>query len=185
MLQFSEQTGSNNPFNGIDVGSFSTPTFADVDGDGDLDAVVGEKNGNLNYYQNQGTASNPNYMEVTGSSNPFNGIDVGSYSTPTFADVDGDGDLDAVMGEINGNLKYYQNQGTATNPNYVEVTGSNNPFNGFDVGANSTPTFADVDGDGDLDAVVGGIIRRSEILPEPRNRQQPQLCGSYRQQQSL
>ena len=152
---YQEVTGSNNPFNGIDVGTFSTPTFADVDGDGDLDAVVGENSGTLNYFQNNGSATNPNYVEVTGSNNPFNGIDVGSFSTPDLGDVDGDGDLDAVVGESNGNLKYYQNNGSATNPNYVEVTGSNNPFNGLDVGLYSTHTLADVDGDGDLDAVLG------------------------------
>ena len=29
---FEEQTGEDNPFDGIDVGIGSTPTFADVDG---------------------------------------------------------------------------------------------------------------------------------------------------------
>ena len=79
MSQFNEQTGSNNPFNNINVGSYSTPTFADVDGDGDLDAVVGESNGNLIYYENVGNATNPNYQAQTGSNNPFDGIDVGIY----------------------------------------------------------------------------------------------------------
>jgi len=150
-----EQTGTNNPFNGFDVGSFSAPTFADVDGDGDLDAVVGEFYGNLKYYENTGSATAPSYVEQTGTNNPFNGINVGLYSSPTLVDIDGDGDLDAVVGEVFGTLKYYENTGSATAPSYVEQTGTNNPFNGINVGSFTAPTFADVDGDGDLDAVVG------------------------------
>ena len=38
------------------------------------------------------------YTEKTGDDNPFNGIDVGTYSAPAFSDVDGDGDTDLVIG---------------------------------------------------------------------------------------
>ena len=41
--------------------------------DGDLDLVVGEKNGTLKYYRNTGSWSNLSYSELTGGSNPFNG----------------------------------------------------------------------------------------------------------------
>ncbi len=151
------KTGGSNPFNSIDVGDSSKPTLADIDGDGDLDLVVGESNGTLKYYQNTGTTSNPAYEVKTGDSNPFNGIDVGLYSTPTLADIDGDGDLDLVMGEDYGTLKYYQNTGTTSNPAYEAKTGDDNPFNGIDVGYSSKPTLADIDGDGDLDLVVGEV----------------------------
>uniref|UniRef100_UPI0034DE0E95 FG-GAP-like repeat-containing protein n=1 Tax=Candidatus Thiodubiliella endoseptemdiera TaxID=2738886 RepID=UPI0034DE0E95 len=155
-LEYIEKTGSgNNPFNGIDVGNLSAPTLADIDGDGDLDLVVGGNDGTLKYYQNTGTTSNPAYEAKTGGSNPFNGIDVGYYSKPTLADIDGDGDLDLVVGENDGTLKYYQNTGTTSNPAYEVKTGGSNPFNGIDVGITSLPTLADIDGDGDLDLVVG------------------------------
>ncbi len=152
---YTQQTGSNNPFNGIDVGNFSTPTLADLDGDGDLDAIVGASDGTFRYYQNTGSATNPVYTQQTGTANPFNGIDVGFSSATTFADIDGDGDLDAIVGGGYGTLLYYKNTGSATNPVYTQQTGSNNPFNGIDVGNSSKPTFADIDGDGDLDAIVG------------------------------
>ncbi|NYT27396.1 MAG: FG-GAP repeat protein [Candidatus Thiodubiliella endoseptemdiera] len=80
--------------------------------------VVGEGNGTLKYYQNTSSTSNPAYEAKTGDSNPFNGIDVGGYSSPTLADIDGDGDLDLVVGENYGTLKYYQNTGTTSSPAY-------------------------------------------------------------------
>ncbi|MBN3909063.1 MAG: VCBS repeat-containing protein [Nostoc sp. NMS1] len=169
---YTQQTGTANPFNGIDVGRFSSPTLADIDGDGDLDAIVGERDGTLFYYKNTGTATNPTYTQQTGTANPFNGIDVGYLSAPTFADIDGDGDLDAIVGAFDGTLLYYKNTGTATNPTYSQQTGTANPFNGIDVGIDSTPTFADIDGDGDLDAIVGegdGTLRyfQNNTPPEP------------------
>ncbi|NYT27369.1 MAG: VCBS repeat-containing protein [Candidatus Thiodubiliella endoseptemdiera] len=155
-LEYIEKTGlGNNPFEGIDVGNVSVPTLADIDGDGDLDLVVGEANGALKYYQNTGTTSNPAYEAKTGDSNPFNSIDVGKFSAPTLADIDGDGDLDLVVGEVNGALKYYQNTGTTSNPAYEAKTGGDNPFDGIDVGYSAKPALADIDGDGDLDLVVG------------------------------
>jgi hypothetical protein len=132
----------------------STPTFADLDADGDLDALSGERYGILKYYQNTGSSSNPVYTEQTGTANPFNGINVGSFSTPTLADLDGDGDLDALIGEKDGTLNYYKNTGSSTNPVYTPQTGTANPFNGINVGSFSAPTFADLDADGDLDAVI-------------------------------
>ena len=152
---YTVRTGTANPFNGIDAVRFSAPTFADIDGDGDLDLVVGEQNGNLDFYENTGTASAPTYTVRTGTANPWDGINVGIYSTPTFADVDGDGDLDLVVGEQFGTLRYYENTGTASAPTYTVRTGTANPWDGINVGGFSTPTFADIDGDGDLDLVVG------------------------------
>ena len=47
---------------GIDVGSFATPQLVDVDRDGDLDLLIGEQAGNVNYYQNTGTTTNANFV---------------------------------------------------------------------------------------------------------------------------
>ena len=162
---FSEVTGSGNPFDGVDVGYYNTPAFADLDGDGDLDAFIGEFDGNVNYYENTGTAESPVFSEITGSGNPFDGVDVGQNSTLAFADLDADGDLDAFIGDRDGNINYYENTGTAESPFFSEVTGSGNPFDGVDVGEQSAPAFADLDGDGDLDAFIGeddGVINYYE-----------------------
>ncbi|MGD1699246.1 FG-GAP repeat domain-containing protein [Dapis sp. BLCC M229] len=156
IFNVNEQTGTNNPFDGIDVGYSSAPTFADLDGDGDLDLIVGELDGNLNYFENTGSTTNPLYLAQTGTDNPFNSID-GEYSTPTFADVDGDGDLDLIVGDLYEPLNYFENTGTVTNPLYLAQTSTDNPFNGIDFGYLSAPTFADLDGDGDLYLIVGEL----------------------------
>ena len=146
---FTELTGAANPFDGVDVGFNSAPSFVDLDGDGDLDAVVGDNYGTLRSFTNDGRA---NFTELTGAGNPFDGIDVGTLSSPGFVDLDGDGDLDAVVGDLYGTLRSFVNDGAG---GFTELTGAANPFSGIDVGLYASPSFVDLDGDGDLDAVVG------------------------------
>ncbi|MCA9096171.1 MAG: VCBS repeat-containing protein, partial [Planctomycetaceae bacterium] len=156
-VSFTQQTGSSNPLNGFDVGQYSSPTMGDLDGDGDLDVIVGLSNGTFKYYKNTGTAIAPVFTEQTGTDNPLNGVDVGSFSIPTLVDLDGDGDLDLVTGNDDGTFNYFRNTGTALAPVFTEQTFSNNPLNGFDLGDSSAPALGDLDGDGDLDLISGAF----------------------------
>ena len=146
---FTEVTGGNDPLDGLDVGFRSAPSFVDLDIDGDSDLVSGEQGGTFSFYRNDGGT----FTEQTGSNNPLDGLDVGAHSTPSFVDLDGDGDLDLVSGENAGTFNFYRNDGS----NFAEVTGGNNPLDGLDVGNVSTPSFVDLDGDGDLELVSGGF----------------------------
>ena len=96
----------------------STPTFADIDGDGLLDLVVGEFIGTLRYYENTGTASDPVLHRCAAAPRTHSTASMWGNlnSAPTFADIDGDGDQDLVVGEIRGALNYYENTGTASAP---------------------------------------------------------------------
>ena len=85
------------PFGLSGVGSISSiPTFVDIDGDGDLDAFVGEFDGNINYFENTSTDSSIPAFSLVSTDGAFGLLDVGYRSIPTFVDIDGDGDLDEI-----------------------------------------------------------------------------------------
>ncbi|MBP7704470.1 MAG: calcium-binding protein [Caulobacter sp.] len=150
---FVQRVGGLNPFNGIDTSINADPTFGDVDGDGDLDMVIGGYE-NIRYFENTGSPEAAAYIERIGGANPLNAVANVDYSSPTFVDLDGDGDLDFVAGIINGIALYLRNDGTAAAPDYVQLSGGDNPLIGIVFAHYNMPTFGDVDGDGDLDLMV-------------------------------
>ena len=144
-------SASSNPFGLSDVGYYSSPTFVDIDGDGDWDAFVGNMYGDTKFFRNTGTASSPAFAAA--GTNPFGLGNVGSASSPAFVDIDGDGDPDAFVGNYDGNTLFFRNMGTINNP--VFAAPGTNPFGLLDAGYLATPAFADIDGDGDWDAFMG------------------------------
>jgi hypothetical protein len=141
----------SNPFANVTVETISRPGFGDLDNDGDLDILVGNDDGSLNYFRNSGGASVPRFD--TALFNPFGLQDVGRRSAPTLVDLDNDGDLDALVGTRLGNLYYFKNNGSPTNPAFAAPV--INPFGLKDVGFDTAPTLADLDNDGDLDLLTG------------------------------
>ena len=94
------------------------PTFGDLDSDGDLDAIVGDFAGNLHYFENNSTPSNPMNLSLSNSplQNQFNNIfDVGYCAHPVLIDIDNDNDLDLIVGETVGNLNFIENIGDSLN----------------------------------------------------------------------
>ena len=147
------QEGGNNPFGITNDGLSATPTFADIDGDGDLDLFIGNYNGDTHFFRNNGSASTPSYTQE-GGINPFGITNVTASAIPTFADIDGDGDLDLLIGNYDGNTRFFRNTGSASTPAFTQE-GGENPFNIQRGGTYATPAFADIDGDSDLDLFIG------------------------------
>lgn len=133
---------------------FNHAAFADLDNDADLDLVVGAANGqdlnNLLLWRNDGVPAAANYTLVT--ANLLSNLDEGSFSVPALADLDADGDLDALVGKGDGRLSYYQNMGTAFAPSWVRTTTF---YHGINVGLSAAPELVDWDSDGDLDMLLG------------------------------
>lgn len=148
--------GAVNDKNGnpIDVGYYSAPTLVDIDGDGDQDLYLGEGNGKLYFYRNDGTSSSPLWTLVGWLKDIENDtIGVGYLSAPAFVDIDGDGDQDLFIGSEDQKLYFYRNDGTSASPIWSLVTTTYRDFN--EPLYWLKPAFADLDGDGDLDLVIG------------------------------
>jgi len=128
------------------VGQSMYPTFGDLDGDGDQDMLLGDLQGRLHYFRN--TASGPvaqfeliqpNVPDATGTI-----LDVGQYATPQLVDLDGDGLLDLIIGERNGNLNHYRNTGTLSLAQWTLVSedlGGVNTTEWWNVTGHSVPTL--------------------------------------------
>jgi hypothetical protein len=148
---------NNNPLAFIDIGFKSRPAFVDIDADGDQDLFVGSMDGTIHQFENVGTTNNPVFADEAITPQLFSGVDVGSDSAPAFADLDGDGDFDAVLGHFATGVVYYENTGVPTAASFVLRTGANDPFDAVqdDLGSRTSPTLTDVNRDGKFDLVSG------------------------------
>ena len=132
--------------------------LGDFDRDFDLDVLINPHSGNPSLWLNDGAGMF--------SSSPFPAVGGGSgfHYNPGVGDVDGDGDLDVFIDNTGGNYteQLLINDGAA---GFSDMTAQ---VSGQAVGAGSSDDngvmFADIDNDGDFDAVVINVGGQSSNL---------------------
>lgn len=132
-------------FAGVDIGDWSAPVLIDMDGDGDLDLISGNEAGNLFYFENTGTPDSASWQVIP---DYFGSIDVGTNCVPAAGDLDQDGDIDIVTGDLFGEVQFFRNDSglwVEDPPVFIGVSG----------GQNTAPALGDLDSDGDLDLTLG------------------------------
>ncbi len=147
------------PFQEINVGLSSKPQLVDLNEDGLLDLVVGERNGNINYFQNAGSPENPIFHpEPESAPNTFflgqvdtrrPGFIIGS-SHPFF--FKGDDQWKLITGTENSGLEVYEG---VEGQFYDAFTYNDILSDLYGLGFKTSPAVADINSDGLLELVVG------------------------------
>jgi len=116
----------------IDVGCLSVPVSCDWDNDGDIDLLIGNSSGFVEYFKNIRSKSDE-FSYVPGGRLKANGKEIrvlagntGSiqgpdeakygYTMPEVVDWDEDGDLDLLLSDVCGEHYFYENIGSRKNP---------------------------------------------------------------------
>lgn len=144
----------------LDLGTGIVPRWFDADGDGLQDLLLAvdfmrsptQSTGSRLYlFTNDGTAQS---AQFTLEDSNYAALDQFNFNGahPALGDLDGDGDTDMIIGDLQGNLHYFTNSesnGVASFslsiPNYM----------GIDIGQYAAPELVDLNGDQLLDLVVG------------------------------
>ena len=130
-------------------GFISTPAVGDIDGDKDLEIVIGGMDRRLYAWHDDG--SNVDGWPITETETRKHRRD--TISSPALADLDSDGDMEIIIGTNNY-------RGNCVNPYLFYALQEDGSFlDGFPIDTTqniaSSPAIGDINGDGELDIVVG------------------------------
>jgi len=146
--------------NDIEVAEFPGLGFVDLDNDTDLD-LVALGSDKLTYFLNTGDPENPVFERQSELDSPWSDEDAYTnmdVPVPVFEDFDKDGDFDMFFMIDTGFVRWIENIGTVTEPQFDDPQLL---FNGEltqgEIGSFATIDFGDVNGDGLKDAILGSF----------------------------
>jgi hypothetical protein len=144
----------------IDVGYAAKPQLFDLNNDGDLDLIIGEENGNLNYYENVGNASSPIWRLQSVN---WGGVEVSDWwttignSAPALFRTNS-GVTHLFVGSEKGAIFHY----TGIDGNIMGTFDEVDTLVGrINIGPNSVPAVGYLNGDTLIDMIVG--IKRGGV----------------------
>lgn len=119
-------------------------TLGDIDGDNELDIVIGNADEPNKVYRNDGGGV---FTEITAGDLQS---DSDLTTSVSLGDMDGDGDLDILAGNVELPNKVYRNDGVGV---FTEIIVDDL----IDLDWTSSVAWGDMDGDGDLDILAGNL----------------------------
>lgn len=136
------------------------PRVADWDGDGLIDLIVGLADGSVQVFLNTNSAEAPEFgapqSVAVGDPGAKVPIQVGGRATPTSVDWNADGNLDLLVGALDGRVRLYLNVADTGVPDFrTEVFVQDSDTDLEDPQGRSSPAMLDLDGDGRTDLVLG------------------------------
>jgi len=134
-------------------GIYPIPQLVDLDRDGDLDLVLGKRNGKLNYYRNIGDANTYEFKLIyteLGSVNVTEPGYVEGRAVPVFIDIDGVYHL--LVGSKRGDVFYYDDIDNSIDNAFNLV---NSTLGNINIGDQSAPAVAEISSDNKLVMVLG------------------------------
>ena len=142
----------------IREGGISAPAIGDINGDGVLDIVLATLAGSVYAWDASGNRLSGFPVRMQGRQaeemKPGFAWDNGFYGSPALADIDGDDALEIVAGGGDQRLYVWDGTGQLRSGYPLELCGpSVCGLSGARIV--SSPAIGDIDGDGDVDAVLG------------------------------
>lgn len=159
-----------------DVGLNAFPAFADLNGDGKVELLVGRDQNTFAYFINSGSKKNPQWVRQPIT---FGNFETKSYwKNPTFADIDNDGDYDLIYGSADGELYFYRNIGNSKKPNFKLESQLFEPIR--IAGGSASVSLADFDKDGDYDLLSGDYLGGFQYFENKGNKFHPNFKKNNR-----
>lgn len=151
----------------ISIGANAAPFLIDMDKDGKTDLIIGERNGNLNFYKGN-AIGNIRFSYVTDSLGKVriktNGLSIG-FTHPVLADMNNDNKYDLILGTNSNGLQFYSNVEDNLNTEFTLST----PLITDNLGLRTSAAVADISGDGKPELLCGntcgGLIIFSQDPP--------------------